>query len=54
MEQRKRNTIEKKYEKVDSQVKLAKERSLSHIELIAEKRKLLKELNEESNSITKA
>lgn len=50
---RRRFTVEKKSQLQDSQVKLAKDRSQSYIELHAEKRKILRENNVETNNILK-
>ena len=51
LDRHKRKSIEKKYENQESQVKLARDHSRSRVELLAEKRNLLKEMNEEQNEI---
>lgn len=49
-----RNSVEKKYGRHDSQIRLAKEKSLARIELIAEKRKTKQELQKEQDEINRA
>ena len=46
---RQRFTLEKKSEQQDSQVKLAQDTSMQNLQYQAEKRKMLRELNNESN-----
>jgi len=53
LDRHKRKSIEKKYENQESQVKLARGQSHSRVELLAEKRNLFKEMNEEQNEIVK-
>ena len=51
-ERTKRNSIDKKYKQQESQVSLARDQSRSRVELVAEKRNLLKEMNREQIEIT--
>ena len=51
-ERTKRNSIDKKYKQQESQVSLARDHSRSRVELVAEKRNLLKEMNREQIEIT--
>lgn len=46
---RQRFTLEKKSEQQDSQVRLAQDTSMQNLQYQAEKRKMLRELNNESN-----
>lgn len=49
-----RNSVDEKYSKHENQIKLAKDKSLSRVELQAAKRNTLRELQIEQEEINKA